>query len=69
MKLLQDKVAIITGATRGIGRGIALKFAEQGASVAFTYMSSSAKALELETELKSMGVNAKGHHSDAADYA
>ncbi len=69
MKLLQDKVAIITGATRGIGRGIALKFAEHGASVAFTYMSSSAKALELETELKSMGVNAKGYHSDAADYA
>ncbi|HOY48556.1 MAG TPA: 3-oxoacyl-[acyl-carrier-protein] reductase [Flavobacteriales bacterium] len=69
MKLLQDKVAIITGATRGIGRGIALKFAEQGANVAFTYMSSAQKALELEEELKALGVKAKGYHSDAAEYA
>jgi 3-oxoacyl-[acyl-carrier protein] reductase len=69
MKLLQDKIALITGATRGIGRGIALKFAEHGANVAFTYMSSAAKATELENELKAMGVNAKAYHSDAADYA
>ena len=69
MKLLQDKVAIITGATRGIGRGIALKFAQQGANVAFTYLSSAQKALELEEELKAFGVQAKGYHSDAAEYA
>lgn len=68
MKLLQDKVAIITGATRGIGRGIALKFAEQGAHVAFTYMSSASKAAELENELKAFGVKAKGYHSDASDF-
>jgi 3-oxoacyl-[acyl-carrier protein] reductase len=48
MKLLQNKTALITGATRGIGKGIALKFAEQGANVAFTYVSSEEKALALE---------------------
>jgi len=69
MKLLQDKVAIITGATRGIGRGIALKFAEHGANVAFTYMSSEEKAKQLETELTNLGVKAKGYPSDAADYS
>jgi len=69
MKLLQDKVAIITGASRGIGRGIALKFAEHGANIAFTYMSSAAKALELEAELNAMGVNAKGYLSDASEFA
>jgi 3-oxoacyl-[acyl-carrier protein] reductase len=69
MKLLQDKVVIITGATRGIGRGIALKFAEHGANVAFTYLSSAQKAVELEEELKAFGVKAKGYHSDASVYA
>jgi 3-oxoacyl-[acyl-carrier protein] reductase len=69
MKLVENKVVIITGATRGIGRGIALKFAEQGAHVAFTYLSSQQKALELEAELKAFGVQAKGYHSDASDYA
>lgn len=69
MKLLQDKVAIITGASRGIGRGIALKFAEHGANIAFTYMTSAAKALELEAELNAMGVNAKGYLSDASEFA
>jgi len=69
MKLLQDKVAIITGATRGIGRGIALNFAEHGANVAFTYMSSEEKAKQLETELTNLGVKAKGYPSDAADYS
>jgi 3-oxoacyl-[acyl-carrier protein] reductase len=69
MKLLQDKIALITGASRGIGRGIALKFAEQGAHVAFTYMSNAAKAEELEKELQAYGVKAKGYQSDAADYA
>jgi 3-oxoacyl-[acyl-carrier protein] reductase len=69
MKLLQDKVVIITGATRGIGRGIALKFAEHGANVAFTYLSSAQKAVELETELKAFGVKAKGYNSDASIFA
>ena len=65
MKLLEGKVAIITGATRGIGRGIALKFAEQGATVAFTFVSSVEKGLALENELKALGVKAKGYQSDA----
>lgn len=68
MKLLEQKFALITGATRGIGRGIALKFAEHGCNVAFTYVSSEAKALELENELKKFGVKAKGYKADAADY-
>ncbi|MFN4124006.1 MAG: 3-oxoacyl-[acyl-carrier-protein] reductase [Flavobacteriales bacterium] len=69
MKLLENKIAIITGATRGIGKGIAIKFAQQGCHVAFTYMSSEAKAKTLEEELKSFGVNAKGYNSNAADFA
>jgi len=68
MKLLQGKSALITGASRGIGKGIALKFAEHGANVAFTYLSSVKKGIELENELKAFGVNAKGYRSDAADY-
>lgn len=68
MKLLENKVALITGATRGIGRGIALKFAEQGAAVAFTYVSSEEKALALEKELTAFGLKAKGYKSDAADF-
>ena len=52
MKLLENKVTLITGATRGIGKGIAMKFAQQGSSVAFTYVSSESKAVELEEELK-----------------
>jgi 3-oxoacyl-[acyl-carrier protein] reductase len=68
MKLLQGKSALITGASRGIGKGIALKFAEHGANVAFTYLSSVEKGIELENELKAFGVNAKGYRSDAADY-
>lgn len=69
MKLLQGKVAIITGASRGIGRGIALVFAQHGADVAFTYSSSAEAAQQLENELSSMGVKAKGYKSDAADFA
>ncbi len=53
---------------RGIGRGIALKLAEHGANVAFTYLSSPDKALELEDELKRSGIKAKGYKSDAADF-
>ena len=68
MKLLDGKTALITGASRGIGRGIALKLAEQGASVAFTYLSSPEKAQELENELKANGSKAKGFKSDAADF-
>lgn len=68
MKLLDGKVALITGATRGIGRGIALKFAEHGAHVVFTYVSSEEKAKALEAELQNMGVKAKGFKSDAADF-
>lgn len=68
MKLLQNKVALITGATRGIGKGIALKFAEQGANVAFTYVSSEEKALALEKELTAFGIKAKGYKSDAGNF-
>ena len=68
MKLLEKKSAIITGATRGIGRGIAIEFAKQGANVAFTYSSSVAAAEALETELKAFGVAAKGYQSNAADF-
>ncbi|MBI3882826.1 MAG: 3-oxoacyl-[acyl-carrier-protein] reductase [Sphingobacteriales bacterium] len=71
MKLLQDKVAIITGAARGIGEGIAIKLAEQGANIAFTYVSDSSaeKAKALETKLTSLGVKAKAYQTNAGDYA
>ena len=68
MKLLQGKVALITGASRGIGRGIALKFAEQGSNIAFTYLSSVEKGQALEKELEAFGIKAKGYRSDAADF-
>jgi 3-oxoacyl-[acyl-carrier protein] reductase len=68
MKLLDGKVALITGATRGIGRGMALKFAQQGATVVFTYASSEDKAKALEAELQALGVKAKAIKSDAADF-
>lgn len=68
MKLLQGKVALITGASRGIGRGIALRFAEQGANVAFTYLSSVEKGEALTKELEAFGIKAKGYRSDAADF-
>lgn len=63
MKLLQDKVAIVTGAARGIGEAIALKFAEQGANIAFTFVSDSSaeKAKVLEEKLIAMGVKAKAY--------
>lgn len=69
MKLLEGKVAIVTGATRGIGRGIALKLAEQGADVAFTYVSSSETARKVEEEIKAHGVKAMAFQSNAAEYA
>ena len=69
MKLLEGKVAIITGATRGIGKGIAEVFAKNGANIAFTYVSSDEKAKAFETELNNMGIKAKGYKSNAADYS
>ena len=69
MKLLENKTALITSASRGIGEAIALKFAEAGANVAFTYLSSEAKALALEEKLNSFGIKAKGYKSNAAVYA
>ena len=68
MKLLEGKVAIITGASRGIGRGIAQKFAQSGSHVAFTYLSSDEKAKQLENELKAFDVVAKGYKSDASKF-
>lgn len=68
MSLLAEKVALITGATRGIGRAIALAYAQQGAKVAFTYRSSVEKAQTLEAELKAHGTDAKGYQTDASDF-
>ena len=67
MKLLIGKTAIITGATRGIGKAIAETFAANGANVAFTYASSQEKAEAIEASLIEMGVKAKAYKSDAAD--
>lgn len=69
MKLLENKVALITGASRGIGEAIALKFAEHGANIAFTYLSSEERAKALEDKLAAFGVKAKAYRSDAGDYA
>lgn len=69
MKLLENKVALITGASRGIGESIAVKFAEHGAHVAFTYLSSDEKAKALEEKLVGFGVKAKAYKSDAGNYA
>ncbi len=68
MNLLQGKTAIITGATRGIGKGIAEVFAQNGANVAFTYSSSVDAAKVLEKELNDLGIQAKGYQSNAADF-
>lgn len=71
MKLLEGKVAIVTGAARGIGEAVALKFAEHGAHVAFTYVSDSSaeKANVLVEKLKNMGVKAVAYQSNAGDFA
>lgn len=69
MKLLENKVALITGASRGIGEAIALKFAEHGANIAFTYLSSDERAKALEDQLTALGVKAKAYKSDAGQFA
>ena len=68
MKLLQGKTAIVTGATRGIGKGIAIEFANQGANVLFTYSSSEKLAKELEHKFKDSDVIVKGYKSDASSF-
>jgi len=68
MKLLENKIAIVTGASRGIGEGIALKLAEHGANIAFTYVSSDEKAKALEEKLQGFGIKAKAYKSNAAIY-
>lgn len=71
MKLLEGKVAIVTGAARGIGEGVALKLAEHGAHIAFTYVSdkSAERAVALSERLKGVGVEAVAYKSNAGDYA
>ena len=68
MKLLAQKTALITGATRGIGLAMAKKFAEQGANIAFTYMNSEEKANTLVTELNAYGIKSKAYKSDASSF-
>ena len=68
MGLLSGKTALVTGATRGIGRAIALKFASEGANVAFTYRSQHEAAQSLVGQIQEMGVQAKAYPSDAADF-
>ena len=67
-KLLNSKNIIITGASRGIGKGIAKLFAQQGANIAFTYLSSDKKAKNLELELEVYGTKVKGFKSDASNF-
>jgi len=68
MDLVKGKNVIITGASRGIGKGIAQAFAKHGANVAFTYSSSAGPAQELEQELSALGIKAKAYQSNAADF-
>lgn len=68
MSLLSNKTALVTGASKGIGRAIALRFAAEGANVAFTYLSSVEQGQALEAELQAFGVKAKGYRSDASDF-
>lgn len=69
MNLLKGKNTLVTGASKGIGRAIAIRFAEQGANVAFTYLSSVEQGQALEAELNAKGIKAKGFRSDASDFA
>lgn len=68
MKLVENKVAIVTGGSRGIGEAIALKLAENGAHVAFSYVSSDEKAKSVEEKLQNFGVKAKAYKSNASDF-
>jgi 3-oxoacyl-[acyl-carrier protein] reductase len=68
-KLLENKIAVVTGASRGIGEAIAVKLAEQGANIIFTYLSSDEKARSLEEKLRGLGVTAKAFKSNAGVYA
>lgn len=69
MKLLEGKTALITGGSRGIGEAIVLKFAEQGANIAFTYLSSEERAKAIESKVAALGVQVKSYKSDAAQFA
>ncbi|MBD8490141.1 3-oxoacyl-[acyl-carrier-protein] reductase [Echinicola sp. CAU 1574] len=68
MGLLTGKTALITGASKGIGRAIAIKYAQEGAKVAFTFLSSVEKGQALEKELAEFGIKAKGYRSDASNF-
>jgi 3-oxoacyl-[acyl-carrier protein] reductase len=68
MKLLENKVAIVTGGSRGIGEAIVLKLAESGAHIAFTYLSSDEKAKSMEEKIQNLGVNARAYKSNAGNY-
>ena len=69
MKLLENKVALITGAGRGIGKAIAIRFAQEGCNIAFTDIALSDFVLETEKELQAMGIQAKAYASNAANFA
>lgn len=69
MGQLSNKKILVTGATRGIGYAIAKLFAKEGADIAFVYLNSDQKAAELENDLKSEGINAKGYKVNVADFA
>lgn len=68
MGLLSGKTALITGASKGIGRAIAIRYAQEGADIAFTFLSSVEKGQALEAELAAFGIKAKGFRSDASDF-
>jgi 3-oxoacyl-[acyl-carrier protein] reductase len=68
MGLLSGKVAVITGASRGIGRAVALKFASEGADIAFTYLEQKDLAEQTEAEIRAMGVKCQSYAADASNY-
>ena len=68
MKLLEGKVAIVTGAARGIGKAIALKFASEGADIAFTDLNIDENAKKTEAEIAALGVKVKAYASNAANF-